>query len=87
MPVAHPAATAAAVKETVLDVVGPGNSTGDVDSQDQLVDLGVESLNILEILVRIERRLQIEFNDADVVTWSFTSVASLIALVDHHVHT
>lgn len=56
---------------------GPG-----ITAHDELLALGVSSLQLMQIVVEIEKGLGVEFPDAALALENFESVASLAAVVD-----
>jgi acyl carrier protein len=73
------------VKEIMLEVVGSKVSAQEIGDEKKLSHLGIESLNVLEIAVRIERVFDIQIDDAEIFEADLTRVGSLVDLVRSHV--
>jgi acyl carrier protein len=53
-----------------------------LDPSSQLVDLGLDSFNTVEILVRLEEEFSVELPDEELTAETFATVGSLWSLVE-----
>jgi acyl carrier protein len=60
----------------------PLAASNSLDPTSALVDLGLDSFNTVEILVRLEEEFGIELPDEELTPETFETVASLWSLVD-----
>jgi acyl carrier protein len=65
-----------------LPLAGPTS----LDLSSGLVDLGLDSLNTVEIVVRLEEEFGIELSDEDLTVEAFETVGSLWSLVAATLH-
>lgn len=69
----------------MLEVVGSKVPAQEIGDEQKLYQLEIESLNILEITVRIEQEFGIQIDDAEIFEADLTRVGSLVDLVRSHV--
>ena len=72
------------LRQMIMDLLtAEGHQGGDVTAQTALADGGLEltSLELVRLLVSLEERLGIEFDDATIMNASFDTVDDVVALV------
>ncbi|MEU6484428.1 acyl carrier protein [Streptomyces sp. NPDC046887] len=72
------------VREVVADVIGP-SAPPTIGLDDELHEIGIESLNILEIVVRLEQEFDIKIGDAEIFEAALSRVGDIAKLVQTHV--
>lgn len=55
--------------------------TSDINTEDTLLSLGIDSLMTVELVISIEDNLQITFEDSDLDSENFKTVQSVIDIV------
>lgn len=86
MSISH-AEVATKVKTTMITVLRHA-VTPDEIGEDMLLsapEIGVDSLNLLEVIVRLEKELGIEFSDHEVFQANLCDVSDLIGLIEHKI--
>ena len=68
----------------VLQIVSEmtGRSVADVNPADTFAGLGIDSLNLMDLVMRIEDRCAIELTDQDLLPRNIATVAAMIATVE-----
>ena len=59
-----------------------GDPGARLDVDDDLFELGLDSLAIQRLVVRIERKLRVRVSDSDVVAENFRTVRALVTMVE-----
>lgn len=54
--------------------------TNEINDEDLLIDIGIDSLSLVELIVRIENRVNIIFEDSDLNPEKLTMVGDLVKL-------
>ncbi|MFG2225109.1 acyl carrier protein [Streptomyces sp. NPDC048644] len=72
------------VREIIAAVLGPA-APAEIGRDDELHAIGIESLSILEIAVRVEEECGIKIGDSELFQASLTRVGDLVKLVQSHV--
>lgn len=57
---------------------------GEMDESTELSDLGIDSIQILEMIVRIEDQFNIAIEDEDLIGDNFETVGSVIVMLDKY---
>ena len=70
------------VKEVICDTVGEENVTPD---QELKADLGFDSLSLVAVVVALEEKFGIEFNESDLDPSKIIHVGDLIELVEKYI--
>ena len=70
------------VKEVICDTVGEENVTPD---QELKADLGFDSLSLVAVVVGLEEKFGIEFNESDLDPSKIIPVGDLIELVEKYI--
>ncbi len=70
------------VKEVICDTVGEENVTPD---QELKADLGFDSLSLVAVVVGLEEKFGIEFNESDLDPSKIIHVGDLIELVEKYI--
>lgn len=73
--------------ETKLHAVLRGHMPADVgpdrlDPDDKLVDLGIDSLRLVELIIALEEEFQVLIPDEEMLAENFQNVGTVAALVD-----
>lgn len=72
------------MREVIADVIGSSEPTG-IGLDDELHEIGIESLNILEIVVRLEQEYEIKIGDGEIFEAALSRVGDIAKLVQSHV--
>ncbi len=59
---------------------------GEITEKDLLIDIGVDSLKMVEIIMNLEDTFQIRFDDAELDPTNLTTVKSVINLTEKYIH-
>jgi acyl carrier protein len=68
----------------ITDVLG-SSAPAEIRLDDELHEIGIESLTILEIVVRIENECGIKIGDSEIFEAALSRVGDLVKLVQSHV--
>jgi len=74
------------IAEKVMYCIKEVAVTADIQTDDALVDLGIDSLSIVEILVILEDKFGVEFDDSQLNPDELTTVKNVIDLVGRHLN-
>ncbi|MFI1225620.1 MULTISPECIES: acyl carrier protein [unclassified Streptomyces] len=72
------------VREVITAVIG-SSAPADIALDDELHEIGIESLNILEIVVRLEQEFDIKIGDGEIFEAALSRVGDIAKLVQSHV--
>jgi len=75
--------TTALLRERLLDDLFFGEP-GRIDLDDDLFELGLDSMGVTRLVVFAERRLRARIPDTEVVAENFATLRALVALVERH---
>ncbi|HEM7876286.1 acyl carrier protein [Burkholderia contaminans] len=73
------------LKSCLLSTLGTHLSTELVDGDTNLFDLGVDSMNMTELLLQVEQRFKFVLNPEDLSSDLFLRFDNLVAFVASHV--
>ncbi len=71
------------INKTIISCITEITSleTSDINTEDTLLSLGIDSLMTVELVISIEDNLQITFEDSDLDSENFKTVQSVIDIV------
>ncbi|MFC5219742.1 acyl carrier protein [Streptomyces coerulescens] len=72
------------MREVITAVIG-SSAPADISLDDELHEIGIESLNILEIFVRLEQEYDIKIGDGEIFEAGLSRVGDIAKLVKSHV--
>lgn len=58
--------------------------SSNIISKQNLFDLGLDSLSLINLIIDIENSYKFEFDDSDMVLEKFSTIESIINLVDNY---
>ncbi|MGD2089805.1 MAG: phosphopantetheine-binding protein [Candidatus Aminicenantes bacterium] len=71
------------VEEKVIELIMTQNEDLEkIDSQSNLIDMGYNSLNFIELVVKSEVEFEIEFNDDDLDYHKFNTVKDFVDYIE-----
>lgn len=73
-----------ALREQIVEDLFFGDEGVEVASDDDLFELGVDSLGVNRLVVFIERRFGVRIGDDEIVADNFRTLRSLVTLVQRH---
>lgn len=74
------------VKDSVYEIISNVTALNeeDITNEDKLSDIGINSLSIVELLVKIENRLEITLNEGDLDPDKITTVGSILEMLSRY---
>lgn len=69
------------LKEKIKEIFMELEVTDDFKDESELYDIGFDSIKIMELIVLIEEKFEIQINDADLLEDNFSSVKSVKELI------
>lgn len=70
------------LKELLVDRLFLDIAPGDIDSDTDLADYGIDSFLLLELIVAIEEMFDVRFQQSDITSETLRSISSLKELVE-----
>ncbi|MEK4510172.1 acyl carrier protein [Paenibacillus sp. FSL K6-2524] len=75
------------VKQIICTILENNDCYDRITGETHLVnDIGIDSLQIMQLVVEIEIAFDMEFDDDDLVVENLANVQGLIQLIDKHTH-
>ena len=72
------------MKYDVDNILAEMNIMDEMDETTELSDLGIDSIQMLEMIVRIEDQFNIEIDDEDLIGENFETIGSVIKMLDKY---
>lgn len=70
------------IKKIIHEVLKEKNISKEVNNDTNLQELGINSLDLIKVIVSIEEEYSIEFDDSDLLTDRFVDIQSIVAYVE-----
>lgn len=72
------------IKELLIENVFVDSNISELDPDDDLVEIGLDSLNCIQLIVLLEEKYDIEFCDNDLSVESVRSISQIINYILSH---
>lgn len=73
------------LSDQLIETLQECNAVGDIQLSSSLVELGIDSLAIIELIVSLEQRFGFTFEEQDLVETHFKTVETLMHLLQKYV--
>lgn len=71
-----------AVREILAEILAIDPGTIRIEPSSNLFELGLDSTNVVEIFLMLERRFDLQFDEADLTTDLFERYENMLAFID-----
>lgn len=74
-------------EEVVIACLEPlFNGMSEISLDSDLLELGMDSMNFIRLVVNLEEQFDIEIKDEDITLANFSSVNSILNIVENYLH-
>jgi acyl carrier protein len=72
------------IKQIIYSIIGNDDCNSSItDDSDLINDIGMDSIQIMQLVVELENEFNIEFDDDDLVMENLAKVNNLVQLIDN----